>query len=114
MPLVKFRHSTMVLSAVALAALAVALVAGVGVVSAEETEEPVAIKDLPKAVVDAIEKEYPDAELLEAEKETENGETLYEVEIQTGGKTLEVEITPEGKIIEVEEEDDGKDDGGDE
>lgn len=105
---IRFRHSAIVLSAVALSALAVALVAGAGVVSAE-SEEPVAIKDLPKAVVDAIERDYPDAELLEAEKETENGETLYEVEIKTGGKTLEVEVTPEGKIIEVEEEDDGGD-----
>ena len=48
-------------------------------------------------------------ELLEAEKETEDGTTTYEIEIKNDGKTLEVEVSPEGTILEVEEEgDDGR------
>ena len=98
-------------AAVAAAVLTAGL-AGAAAVRAEETEEAVAIADLPQAVTDAIKKDYPDAEFLAAEKETEDGTTTYEVEIKDGGKTLEVEVTPDGKIVEVEEEgaDDGEDD----
>ena len=94
------------------AAVALAAIVGAGLAQAEEVEEEVAIADLPAAVTDAIKAEYPNAELLEAEKETEDGPTTYEVEIKNDGKTLEVEVSPEGKILEVEEEGDD-DDGGD-
>ncbi len=94
------------------AAVALAAIVGAGFVRAEEVEEEVAIADLPTAVTDAIKAEYPDAELLEAEKETEDGTTTYEVEIKNDGKTLEVEVSPEGDILEVEEE--GDDDDGEE
>jgi uncharacterized membrane protein YkoI len=92
-----------------------AALAGAGLVRGEDDdgEEEVAIADLPQAVVDAIKKDYPNAELLAAEKETENGETLYDVEFKNDGKTLEAEVTPDGKIVEVEEEDDDDDDDGD-
>ena len=95
------------------AIVALAAIVGAGFARAEEDEEGIAIADLPAAVTDAIKAEYPDAELLEAEKETEEGTTTYEVEIKNDGKLLEVEVSPEGEILGVEAEgdDEGDDDG---
>ncbi len=77
----------------------------------EETK--IDVKDLPKAVVDAIHAKYPKAEIEGAEKETEDGKTIYEVEIEyeVGDKEheLEISLTPEGKILEIEKEIDVKD-----
>ena len=77
-------------------------------------EDGIAVTDLPAAVTDAIEAEYPGATLLEAELEEEN----YEVEIETAdGEILEVEVSEDGEILEVEvevEDDDDDDDDDDE
>ena len=73
-------------------------------------EDGIAVTDLPAAVTDAIEAEYPGATLLEAELEEEN----YEVEIETAdGEVLEVEVSEDGEILEVEVEDDDDDDDDD-
>ena len=42
---------------------------------------------LPKAVVEAVKKRFPKAEMIGAAKETEDGKTEYEVTIKDGGKT---------------------------
>ncbi len=89
----------------------------------EQKEEKVAVKDLPEAVVKAIQDRFPGATILEAEKETENGQVVYEVDIKHDGTEYEVEVTEAGKIVEVERDDgdaeggeddgDGDDDGDD-
>ena len=74
-------------------------------------EEEIDVADLPQAVVDAIEAEWPGATLLEAEREEEDGEVEYEVELETAeGEVLEVELLEDGTIEEWESEDDGDDD----
>src|SRR5688572_4562103 len=80
-----------------------------GAAWADEDEEEVAVKDLPAKVVDAIEAKFPGAKITEAEKETEDGDTVYEVEINFGDEELEVEVSEDGKILEVEEEEDDDD-----
>ena len=67
---------------------------------AEETK--VAIDKLPKAVVDAVKAKFPKAELTGAEKEIEDGKTLYEVAITSEGSKIEVTLTEDGKIVEIE------------
>jgi uncharacterized membrane protein YkoI len=69
-------------------------------------DEKVNVKDLPKAVLEAIEKRLPGAELLSAKKEKDDGRLQYEVKVRHKGQKYEVEVTPEGKILEVEREDD--------
>ncbi|MFW6162969.1 MAG: hypothetical protein ACODAJ_09380 [Planctomycetota bacterium] len=76
-------------------------------------KEEVPVEDLPKVIVDVLNKLVPGCQILGAEKETEveDGETQieYEVELKTKkGKVIEVEIemTPGGKIKEIEIEDD--------
>jgi uncharacterized membrane protein YkoI len=67
-------------------------------------EEKVPLDKLPKAVVEALKKRFPDAELVSAEKEDENGKTVYEVAIKNKGQKSEVTVTPEGTLTEIENE----------
>src|SRR5262245_36721406 len=53
-------------------------------------EEKVALKDVPKAVTDSVKKRFPDAELLSAEKETEDGKTVYELTIKDKKHKIDV------------------------
>jgi uncharacterized membrane protein YkoI len=83
--------------------MAVALVVLAGAARADE-EEKVPLDKLPKAVVDAVKEKFPKAELLSADKEKEDGKTLYEVAIKDGKQKIDVTVTPEGKIVAIEKE----------
>ena len=74
-----------------------------------DDEEKVPLDKLPKAIVDAVKKKFPKAELVEASKETENGKTEYEVSIKDGGKSIDVTLTADGTITGLEKEIDAKD-----
>jgi uncharacterized membrane protein YkoI len=83
--------------------MAVALVVVAGPAWADD-EEKVPLDKLPKAVVDAVKEKFPRAELVSAEKEKEDGKTVYEVALKDGKHKREVTLTPEGKIVSVETE----------
>jgi len=104
----------------------IALVAW-GSALAEDKEEKIAVKDLPKAVVAVVNAMFPDGQIVEAEKETEtkDGKTVVEIEVKVKpkeGKAVEVEFTMDekGQIKNVkvgdddDDEDDDKDDDKDE
>jgi uncharacterized membrane protein YkoI len=62
-------------------------------------EEKIPLDKLPKAVVKALKDRFPDAELKSAEKEMEDGKTVYDVDLKYKDETYEVDVTPEGEII---------------
>ena len=67
-------------------------------------EKEIAAKDLPKAVVEALEAKYPKAVIKKAEEVTEKGKTNFEVLITTADKkTLEITYDKDGKVLETEE-----------
>lgn len=68
----------------------------------ESGEEKVAIDQLPKPVLDAVKKKFPGADLVDAEKETEDGESIYEVALKFKGSTYDVSAKADGTIIEIE------------
>ena len=70
--------------------------------TAAAKEEEIPLDKLPKPVVDAVRARFPHAELVEAAKETEDDETIYEVALKHKGKSYDVSLTPEGKITEIE------------
>ena len=72
--------------------------------SAMADETKIDVKDLPKAVVKAAMKAFPEAKIVGAAKETEDGETIYEVEMKLDGKSIDLAIDDEGEIEEVEKE----------
>lgn len=63
---------------------------------------------VPKAVIDAFEKDYPNAKASEFEQETFNGKTAYEVEYKENGKEYALLYGDDGALLQKEEEIDGK------
>ena len=66
-------------------------------------EKEIAVKDLPKVVVEAVATKYPKPKMKKAEvviKVKEGKETLeyYEVFVEIDGKDVEVEVLPDGKL----------------
>jgi uncharacterized membrane protein YkoI len=89
----------MLTSALLFAALSLLVLAG-----ARADEEKVPLEKLPKAVTDAVKAKFPDAKLVGASTEKEDGKTVYEVAITNKGQKIDVTVTPEGKIVTVEAE----------
>jgi uncharacterized membrane protein YkoI len=67
-------------------------------------EEKVPVDKLPKKVVDAVKAKYPDAELVKASKEKEDGKVLYEVNVKNKGQKIDVTFTEDGKFVSEEKE----------
>jgi hypothetical protein len=68
-------------------------------------EQKIDLKDVPKAVLDAVRVKYPRAELKEATKETEkNDEVTYEISLVNQGKKITVSLDRNAKIGEIETE----------
>jgi hypothetical protein len=64
--------------------------------------EEISVKDLPAAVVNAIQARFPGTELLRAERERDDGKIEYEVKFRHQGVRWEAEVTEDGRIKEVE------------
>jgi uncharacterized membrane protein YkoI len=74
-----------------------------------EMEAVIDIKDLPKAVTEAIKAKYPDGEFKRAEKVTKKDDSVtYEVVVQSGDKKGEVVVDPDGKILKGLEKKEGE------
>lgn len=58
---------------------------------------------VPKAVLEAFEKAYPNAEEIEFEKEMVEGKAVYEVEYKENGKEFEITYDADGVILQIEE-----------
>jgi hypothetical protein len=67
-------------------------------------EKKVALSELPKAVLDAVKRKFPHAELKEATKEVEKNQTTYEVSLVDEGKHIDASLNEKGKIEEIETE----------
>jgi len=70
----------------------------------DDEERPVALADVPRAVLDAAARVFPGATWLAAVVELEDGVTLYELYGLVDGDEVELEISADGEILEVERE----------
>ena len=69
-------------------------------------EKAVSVKDLPRAVADALDAKYPKAKVKKAEEETEGDKLTYEIHLVTAeGKKMEVVFDRSGKVVEEESKD---------
>ena len=76
-----------------------------------ETEEEVALADLPGAVRATIEKHAAGSKILEVAKVTMDGKNFYEAEIKTAKGKEEVRVSLKGKVLGTEtEQDEAKED----
>jgi hypothetical protein len=92
-------------------AIAMLVISIVSIRPVSAVEEKKALKDVPKACVDAVKKRFANGELTgEASKEeTEDGKTVYEISVKQAGKKIDVTLTPEGEIAMIEAVIDAKD-----
>lgn len=67
-------------------------------------DEKIPLKEVPKAVVDAVNAKFPKAEVVQAEKEVEDGVTYYELAIKFNGNNIDVTSKADGEIVEIETE----------
>jgi uncharacterized membrane protein YkoI len=76
---------------------------------ARADEEKVPLDKVPKAVLEAVKAKFPDAKVLGAEIEKEDGKTVYEIAIKIKDQKIEVTFTPEGQLVSMEKQITAKD-----
>ncbi len=67
-------------------------------------EEKVPLEKVPAAVIKAVKDKFPGARIREAEKEVEDGQTLYELELIYEGHKYDVTAKADGTITEIEKQ----------
>jgi hypothetical protein len=71
---------------------------------AELKEEELPLEKVPKPVLAAIKKKFPEAKLLGAARQTEDDLVSYEVLVKHKGHEMYVLCEPDGTIVEVDRE----------
>jgi uncharacterized membrane protein YkoI len=72
--------------------------------SVAASERRVAMDDLPGPVQEAVREYTKGLKVIGFEEETEDGKTLYEVEVRVDGKTRDILFDATGKVVEDEME----------
>ena len=67
-------------------------------------DEKVPLEKAPAAVVEALKKRFPQATIKGLAKETDNGKTIFEVNLRESERNIDVILTPEGVILTIEKE----------
>ena len=65
-------------------------------------------EELPKAVSDSLKARFPGLEITSADKEIENGNLVYDIELTQNGRKYESDIKEDGTVMEIEKEVDPK------
>jgi hypothetical protein len=68
--------------------------------SAQETEIP--LDQVPKAVMDSARAKFPEAKIKEAAKETEDGKTVFELEMTHENRKMDVTFREDGTLVLTE------------
>lgn len=87
--------------------LGVGAVAGLLVLVAAapaQKAKKIAPDKLPKKIKAAIFGRFPGAQVTSAEREVENGQVVYDIELKHKGRKYEMDIKKNGTIIEIEKE----------
>lgn len=69
-----------------------------------DDEEDIELSAVPAAAMMAAENAVPGFKAKSAEKETEDGRVVYEIEGKADGTEYEIEVTAEGEVLEIEED----------
>ena len=92
-------HSRTALPASLLLAAAALLLAACETGEAERELTPA---ELPASVRDAVTALYPLGTIGEVEAETEDGQTVYEVELMDGTREVELKVAADGTVLETD------------
>ena len=79
---------------------------GIGglIVPAYADDAKIDFDKLPAAVQKTIKRKFPKAEIENASKEVEDGNTIYEVELEIKDRSVDVSLKADGTILEIERE----------
>ena len=97
---------------------AIAVIIGVSSIGAlvyagmdkEENKQKVAMTELPVAVQKTIQDNLGGGTVTQTAKETKDGKTYYEAEVQkSGGEKVEIKVAEDGSLIGVGKEEDDDD-----
>src|SRR5579859_7236838 len=61
-------------------------------------------KDLPAKIMQTVDSRLPGAKVASAEKETENGKVVFDLEMTQGGLKYEMDVQEDGTLAEIEKE----------
>ena len=98
---------------------AIAIIIGLGAIGAlvygnmdkEENKQKLAMTDLPPAVQKTIQDNLAGGTVAETTKETKDGKTYYEAQVQkSGGEKVEIKVGEDGSLIGVGKEKEEDDD----
>ena len=67
-------------------------------------EEKLPLDKVPKEVSEAVAKRFPNAKVMEASKETEDGKTFYELTFKEKGRNVDVTVSSDGTLTMIEKE----------
>ena len=94
-----------------IAAISIAVIGSLAcpvLLSAEENEEAVQMKDLPAAVQTTIKDKAGSNEIVKIEKKTEDGKTVYEAVVNKKGTEWSIEVDANGKFLKKYKESEEK------
>jgi len=69
---------------------------------AKAQEAEIRLDQVPRAVMDSARAKFPGAGIKEASKETEDGKTVYELEMKHDGRNMDVTFKEDGTLVLVE------------
>jgi hypothetical protein len=101
---------------------AIAIIIGLGAIGAlvyggmnkEENKQKVVMTDLPPAVQKTIQDNLAGGTVTETTKETKDGKTYYEAQVQkSGGEKVEIKVAENGSLIGVGKEKEKEEDDDD-
>ena len=71
---------------------------------ADDKAQKIEPDKLPAKIKEAVKARFPGAEVTSAEKEKENGEIVYDLELKHQGRKYEMDIKEDGTVMEIEKE----------
>lgn len=72
--------------------------------AARADDEKLPLDKVPSAVKETVKKRFPNAEIVGAAKETENGKVTFELNLKDNGQNIDVILTSEGALETIEKE----------
>jgi len=67
-------------------------------------DEKVPLDKVPEKIMGAVKGRFSEPELLSVEKETEDGNIVFDVELKEKGRKFEMDVKEDGTIIEIEKQ----------
>ena len=83
--------------------LALSIVTTVNAAEGGDDEQEIKASELPAAVQQAFTKAFPNARILGASRETEDGVTYFEIESKDGRQRRDLLFKADGTVVEMEE-----------